>query len=306
MNEYSQAAEQMKEMLIAEYIRRNPGIKRAEVCTKLVNGRVVVETVSNVIHNCAGRIKKRTTFTPQEQTMLKELAKSGDERYAACLDSVGSSKKYVDWLYESKFTAFGDREKVDTLEYLDKREQISGKRALDILSAKKKLIQLMKDKVQASKSMIQTLTMEYMQAVAGQLKAQGAIFNKEIDLGNSFTDHTEKFIQSKIKIAQPKLDQKSLIAIAKAYQIACSEKIAPLEIPKKIQTKEFAAALGKVKTNLTTLREQVQVLQKILEFMESLVEELMKAKGEDLTGEPPKTDESGPSGPRMAFTTRHR
>jgi len=306
MNEFSSVADQMKEMLISEFIRKNPGMKRAEITTKLVNGRVVVEAVGNVIKNCAGRIKKSVPFTFKEQSLLKELAKGGDERYAECLDSIGSSKRYVDWLYESKFTAFGDRDKVDTIEFLDAREQICGKRSLDILNAKKKFVQLMKDKVQASKSLIQTLTMEYVQAMTGQMKAQGAIFNKEADLGNLFTSHTEKFIQSKIQDSAPKLDQKSLITVAKAYQLASSQQVSPLEIPKKIQTKEFAAALDQIKNKLVSLREQVVMLQKVLQFMEALVEEMMKAKGEDLTGEPPKKDESGPSGPRMAFSTRRR
>lgn len=306
MDEYSQAADQMKEMLITEYIRKHPGLKRSEVATKIVNGRVVIESVGNIIHNCASRIKKTILLTPQEQALLKEIAKSGDERYAECLDSVGTSKKYAEWLCESRYTAFGERDKIETLEFLSNREQMSGRRALDILAIKKKLIQLMKDKVQASKSLIQTLTMEYMQAVAGQLKVQGAIFNKEVDLGNSFTKHTEKFIESKIKEAKPLLDERSLVTIAKAYQIAAGQKVHPLEIPQKIQTKEFAAALTQVKKNLSTLREQVQSLQKILGFMETLLAELAKSKGEDLTKEPPKPADTESPSQRMVYVTRAR
>lgn len=304
MNEYVQAAEQMKEMLITEYLKKNPGLKRAEVTTKLVNGRVVVESVGNIIQNCAGRVQKRAPFNVKEQSLLKQLAKGGDERYAECLDSIGTSKKYVEWLSESSFTGFGDREKIDSLEFLQKRDEIAGKRALDILTVKKKLVQLMQAKVQASKSMIQTLTLEYMQAVTGQLKAQGAIFNKEIDLGNIFTGHVEKFISSNIRLAQPKLDKKALISIAQAYQLASQIKIEPIEVPQKIESKEFGNALQSVKTKLTNLRQEVESLQKIISFMESLVEDLVQSKDKDITGEPAPVKETKPSGPRMAFTTR--
>ena len=304
MNEYTHAAEEMKEMLVTEYLKKNPGLKRAEITTKLVNGRVVVEAVGNVIQNCAGRIQKKVAFSPKEQSILKQLAKNGDERYAECLDSIGTSKKYVSWLGTSQFTGFGEKEQTETLEFLNKRDEIAGKRALDILQAKMKMIQMMKAKVKASKSLVQTLTMEYMQAVTGQLKAQGAIYNREIDLGNTFTGHVEKFIQSNIRTTQQKMDKKTLISVAQAYQLASNVKIDPLDVPAKIDNKEFGTAIEGVKGKLSKLREEFESLQKLISFMESLVEELMKAKDQDLTGEPKPEKENKPSGPRMAFTTR--
>ena len=85
MNNYAQAAAEMKEMLISEYLKKNPGSKRNEITTKLVNGRVVIETVSNVICNCSPKNKK-PAFSPKESSLLKQLAAGGDERYAACLE----------------------------------------------------------------------------------------------------------------------------------------------------------------------------------------------------------------------------
>jgi len=303
MNNYAQAAAEMKEMLISEYLKKNPGSKRNEITTKLVNGRVVIETVSNVICNCSPKNKK-PAFSPKESSLLKQLAAGGDERYAACLDSIGSSKKYTGWLHGAKFIPFGDAEKNETLAFLAKKDEISGKRSLDILNVKKKLVQLMKAKVKASKSMVQTMTMEYMQAVQGQLKAQGAFFNREIDLGNSFTENVEKFIKTNIRIAQPKLDKKSLIDIAKAYQVASNEKIDPVDVPKKLDNKEFDKAINNVKDKLDKLRVEFDAIEKLIKFMEELVSELMLSKDKDLSEPPGKEKKTGKSGPRMAFSSK--
>ncbi len=305
MNNYAQAAAEMKEMLISEYLKKNPGTRRNEVTTKLVNGRVVIETVGNVICNCSPK-NKVSAFSPKEQSLLKQLAAGGDERYAACLDSIGSSKKYVGWLHSAKFVPFGDIEKNETLEFLAKKDEVSGRRSLDILNVKKQLVLLMKAKVKASKSMVQTLTMEYMQAVQGQLKAQGAVFNREIDLGNSFTENVEKFIKDNIRIAQPKLDKKSLIDIAKAYQVASNQKIDPLDIPQKLDNKEFDKAINNVKDKLDKLREEFDNIQKLINFMEELVDQLLQSKDKDLTAPPAKEEKTGPSGPRMAFLSKSR
>ena len=304
-NDYSQAAEEMKEMLITEYLKKNPEARRKEITTNVVNGRIVIETVVNVIQNCSPKQnKKPPTFTAKESYLLKQLAAGGDERYAECLASIESSKKYVVWLHGVKFIPFGDSKKNEILEFLSKKNEISGKRSLDILNVKKQLIQLMKTDVKASKSNVQTMTMEYMQAVKGQLIAQGAIFNIEINLGNTFTENVEKFIKDNIRVAQPKLDKKSLIDIAKAYHVASNEKINPLDVPKKIDNKEFDKAIDNIKYKLDKLRKEFDNIQKLISFMEELVNKLLQSKDKDLSVPPGKEEKPGKSRPRMAFLSK--
>lgn len=308
MSDYTVAAEQMKEMLISEYLKRNPGLKRSDVTTKFSNGRIVVDAINNIIQNTAGRIHRVSTFSKKDKEILQELARGGDERYVECLHSIDNSQKIIDWLSQSTFVDFGVMEKKDHFDFLSKKNEIAGKRALDIFHAKQKLSQIAQIQTKASNSLIQTIQMEYMNAAMGQIKTQGAIYNKEIDLGNTFTSHVEKFIQSNIRKIKPNLNQNTLIAIAQAYQVTSDLKILPLEIPPKPIYEEMRESLNIVKVKLSILRNEFDSLTNFIHTLDTLLHESIRIDDTNinLETEPEPSTQSHPtSNHRMAYA-RHK
>ena len=51
MEDYSHAAEQMKDAIIEEYLKDNPGVQRNELMTRMVNGKMVIEQMKNIFVN---------------------------------------------------------------------------------------------------------------------------------------------------------------------------------------------------------------------------------------------------------------
>jgi hypothetical protein len=93
----------------------------------------------------------------------------------------------VEWLSEIlRLTGFGDREKNRITRIFAKADEIAGKRAPRYSDREKETGSIDQAKVQASKSMISNVdAWNTCKQCTGQLRAQGAIFNKEIDLGNN-------------------------------------------------------------------------------------------------------------------------
>ena len=74
MDDYSYAAQQMKEAIISDYLKKHPGVQRHEVLTKLVNGRYVVGTIEDVFKEMQGRRKGQIAQLNRRE-LLSELSR---------------------------------------------------------------------------------------------------------------------------------------------------------------------------------------------------------------------------------------
>ncbi|MBZ0258444.1 hypothetical protein K8I31_20420, partial [bacterium] len=71
MDDYSYAAEQMKEIIINDYLRKNPDVNRHEIVTKSVNGRIIVETITSTFNKLSERQKQKGNVSDKEKKLLK-------------------------------------------------------------------------------------------------------------------------------------------------------------------------------------------------------------------------------------------
>ncbi len=297
MDNYSYAAEQMKEDIIREFLHKNPEVKRYEVVTRNVNGRIVVDTIDNVFKYAAGR---RTLEKIKDQKLLKRLTEKGEKRLTASLESINSSKRYVHWLYTSRFTGFTEKDKNENLDYLAQREVACGNATTDAYQAKQKIVKIMADKMKSNSSAVRTMIQDCMLAVLEQLKCQASVFKKEVELGDQFSFFTKQFLESSLSVVKSTVKPSTLNAMAKAYQILKNESIDASEISNSGSIQKFKQGLDEFEDQLEKRREDLHAIQQLVQFLEDLIVsmgESSKIKKE----EPEKVAST-----RMAFTSKKR
>ncbi len=298
MDEYKKAAEEMKEAIINEYLKKHPEVNRHEIITRLVNGRIVIDTITNVFNNMAGRKAASKAIAPEGVKRLRELAHGGDERYAVCLESISQSIKYINWLHAAKFTTFGDKEKNDNLNNLNKKEELCGIKTLEVNQAKEKLTQLMASKTKMNSSSARTLVMEYFHTSLGQLKCQCSIFQRECTLGDTFGSNAHHFIMnSKSAPDTIALKTSSLRSLEDLYKVLIGSKINIKHVTSKEQLQKLERGMDDFQVELQNRRQELEKLKTMVEVLEAVLDSMEQQV---------KETKSKSSGPRMAFTSKKR
>lgn len=301
MDDYAQAAEEFKEEIIGQFLKDNPGTRRAEVTVKYVNGRMICEQIKDVFRDIS---LNKPVRSPSEKRLLKELARGGDLRYTASLESISSSRQYVDWLHNAPYTSFGDMERSETMHFLQRKEEQSSTYVLDLVEAKKKLAKMMKLDVKPSESATKTVMTEYFQTSLVQMKCQHSVYSKEVDLGDSFASNAQKFIRESFGDIKARAKISTITAIKKAYNILRSTRINMPDITSNEKLKIVGDALDELKDQLDKKRKELQAIFKMIEFLQGIVDTLDTGATDDETKK--KKDEGGSKGPRMAFSSRSR
>ncbi len=298
MDDYSFAADQMKEIIVNDYLRKHPDIKRHEIVTKSVNGRIIVETITSTFNKLSEKQKQKKGPSDKEKRLLKHLSEGGDERYAASLDSLGASRKYADWLSSSTFTSFQAKEKSETDDFLDKRETDAGRRAQELLYVRKKFTDQMSSSTKPSRSLIQTLMMEYIAAVMRQLKVQAQLYGKEVELGDMFSFNIKKFLRDHFDKFES-APEKVIATIGKAFKILQKGKPQAVNVTGKEDHKKIQILIDQQSQELGVQRQEYQMILQLVAFLENL---LAQMKSTDLSiPEKKKEDADANSRRRMAF-----
>jgi hypothetical protein len=300
MDDYAQAAEEFKEEIITQFLKDNPGVRRTEIAVKYVNGKMICEQIKDVFRDISLRKPVRS---PSEKRLLKELARGGDLRFTASLESINSSRLYVDWLHTAPYTSFGDMEKSETMHFLQRKEEQCNTYVLDLIEAKKKLSKMMKLDVKPSESATKTVMTEYFQTSLVQMKCQHSVYSKEVDLGDSFANNAQKFIRENFGDIKARAKISTITAIKKAYNILRSTRINMPDITSNEKLKLVGDALDELKEQLDKKRKELQAIFKMIEFLQGIVDTLETSVKDDA-----KKKDDGKSGgsPRMAFTRRSR
>ncbi len=284
MSDYTNVAEQMKQSIIDDYLKKNPDLHRSEVVTKFVNGRVVVGKMSEILQNASSRKSVQDAGLGKNKKLLEELSKGGDVRYAECLTSVDSSNKYIDWLSLSRFTGFSDEDREDNVLALARLTPICNDRAIDLHEAKMKFANAMQGAVKPTRGLVQTLMAEYLQAFSGQVKSQRSIYKKEVDLGGTFKTCTGNFIQDNFSNIRSSPKPSVLKAVSRAVDILKTQKIDIGPILSEKDIKKVSTGLEDLGEKLEAQRKANEDLQKLVNFIDAIINEILpdseKAKKE--------------------------
>jgi hypothetical protein len=298
MQEYAHAAEEMRESIIDAYLRKHPDVPREHVVTKMINGRLVVDQIKNVLNSSSGKAQVTEIHTKSEKKLIAELRKGGDERLAHCVRSIENSKGYIDWLFNAKFTGFSESDKNDNVIFLQNRQQICEDKALDLYNVKMKLAEMMNNSVKPSPSMVKTLTAEYLQSVLGQLKSQHGTYKKEVTLGDHFSDSMKDFLKKEFGQVKEMAKPSTLKACQRAFMILQKENINITDIASKGKLNELSTSLDRLGDQLQDRKKELELIQKMVTSLEQMLEQIEKKVAER------EERSTAPSGPRMVFTSR--
>ncbi len=300
VDEYSNAGDQIKEALIDEFLRSNPGVARSQVVTRLVNGRMVCDTIDKVMASASKlRIQKE-----DKEALQKHLAVQEDERYQACQTAINSAKKIVNFLFASTFAAFDLTEKNENLNFLRRNERLVLDRSHNLHEIKKEFLQMMGGKINPTHARTKSEVSRYFKAVLEQLKAQHAIYKREHELGTRFSTNCRDFIKDNIASVKGQLKKTTLKTVSQAYAIAKRESAATGGAS-DISREALEEALAEMDESLDKRRIQFQAIEKIIAYLEKLVKEIETSGGpapkETQNGDPkPKKKGKG----RMAFAMK--
>ncbi len=297
-SEYNEAAERMKEMLIREYVKSHPGVSESQVVVRSVNGKAVCDTIGNLLSNCSGT-KSTIQRELDHEALQAHLDSSEDQRYQSCLASIQSSQKLIDYLLTSPYTQFGEVEKKNNLDYLDRLQKISASRTQTVHYIKKAFMQMMEGTTNPTPVRVKSEITKYFKAVLDQLKAQGGIYKREFKLGNGFCSCVLKQMKTMLPQVKSQLDAATKRNVKGAYLLVKSEESKEAEL----NTENYKALKGTVdnlQVHLGKRQTQFTAIEKVVAFLEELVQQLEKAKVEQKPKEEPKPKK----GRGMAFAAK--
>ncbi len=199
----------------------------------------------------------------------------------------------------AKFSGFSEQDKKEHTEFLHRQSAVCSKCALDLHDARAKFQETIKAEAKLSRSSINTLVLEYLQSVYGQLKAVRSIFKREVELGDWFANATMGFFTTQFSGIHAKPNPSAVRAIARAFAILRENHISVPEIQSQQDVKTFDQSMIQLKERLEKRRKQYEELNGILNFLETLIEDLKINIAASPSEEPAKD-----SSQRMAFTTR--
>lgn len=298
MQEYAHAAEEMKDSIIDAYLRKHPDVSREQVVTKMINGRLVVDQIGNVLNTGTPKAQVTEIHTKNEKKLIGELRKGGDERLANCVRSIENSTQYIEWLFNAKFTGFTESDKNDNIIFLEKRQQVCEDKALDLYNVKIKMSELMSNPVKPSPSLIKTYTAEYLQAVIGQLKSQHGTYKKEVTLGDQFSDSMKDFLKKEFGQVKEMAKPSTLKACQKAFMILQKENVNITDITSKGKLNELSASIDRLGDQLQDRKKELELINKMVTSLEEMLVQIEKKMAEK------EEKSTAPSGPRMAFSSR--
>lgn len=302
MIDYSEVAEQMKEEIVQDFLKKHPGTKREEVVTKLVNGRVVVETIHTVFNKVSEKQKRDKILSKEDKLALKQLKKGADERFSNTILSIKTTREYGEWLFHCTLIVFTQEEYDENNLFLDDKTKLLKRRSIDLMYVRKKFADCMKGSAKPSPSLVQTMTVEYVNALMEQLRVQGALFGQEIAIGGKFSNGVRCFITDNIDNFKD-VDDKILEYIGQAFKFLKNNNINPIHVTGKEEHKLLAASLDTLDGKLQQRRKQFKQIMSLVDLLNTLVDHLKEVS----LNEPKAPRQDGPvqkSGHRMAFTSR--
>ncbi|MBI1387330.1 MAG: hypothetical protein GC154_02650 [bacterium] len=293
----------IKDELITQYLRQHPGLSKSDVVTKCRNGQLVTDSVANLFKDMNLREKVKDAHKNQQDLINQHLDEyftvDPSERYKAATESVGHSKKLINFLFQSTKLPFGLREKKENLDYLHKRERICANSARDAIHCREQLANLLDDDV-CTNSLVKTLVCQLLNSGAAQLKSQAAIYNKEVELGNFYSDKVKNLIKDFATAIKTKSDQQTKLLIRDVYAFLLKNEMGKLDLT-KINEGELNAALSRFESKLDKRSKQVLAIQAVVMMIEKIVAEL---EAEQEAAKPKKEDKPASSGNRMAFAKK--
>lgn len=190
---FDYAQEEIRKVLVQEYIRNHPGVREQDVVIACKDGKLVFTQISEVLADTELRKQSGSIFL-QANRMFSELAVHHDDRWKECVQSSQHCLQMIDCLHSSIFKHFSDLEWLRYQNLIKKIEGICATKTVQLHEATQKLAAL--DAEDASKPSLRTksLVIDYLVLVIDQCKSLLAVFNQEMKIGDLFLNRAKEYM----------------------------------------------------------------------------------------------------------------
>ena len=275
-NEYKKVADELKELLIQEYLKTHMDVSREDLSLQCKNGKLVFEYVSDVFADTDKDRRIQKAQAQQDQFLrdipLEDLVKSQDDRFQDCVLSAKKSKRILQFLSVSNAKSPSSLEKVRLFDRIGHGERSSITFAREIVDCKSRFMQLMDSRdVKATHSLVRTYILELLEATIGLIKTHCSLLKYETNVSNYFLDHTQHLIKKYFKTIKSHTSEKSLQTILKVYKsLETHGSITPLDV-KNMNYEVFEATISQFRSLLDQKRNEIERLTKLVDFIEKLI-----------------------------------
>ncbi len=276
MESYIQTAEQIKEDILAEYVKTYPGSSIDDVYGN-PDGLRVLDNIEIVLRNSA----KQKIFSERVRGLKKSkldgdeiltayLTTEDNESYTDSLDSISCSKKICYFLFTMRYNNFGLKERSKYADILRKQENLCPAKNIEIYNIKKSLINCMHEGNPVY-SKIQPLIAQYLQALRTLLDGQKKIYQCETDLIDRFNIFLKELIVSDISESRFKNDKSSLKILMQVILALEKRGLETPKIEKTLKNQSIESITIELDEHLQNLKDECDILSEVTSFLEDVI-----------------------------------
>ncbi len=190
---FDYAQEEIRKVLVQEYIRKNPGVREQDVVIACKEGEIVFTEISKILDDEEMRKQTGPVFL-QANRMFSQLSVHCDERWQEGVHASQNCMQMIDCLHSSHFGYFSDVERYRYQNMIKRLERICASTTVHLHEAAQKLSFLQDSDIPLRSPRTKTLVFDYLLLVIDQLKILLSIYRQEIKLGDLFLEQAGKYM----------------------------------------------------------------------------------------------------------------
>ena len=273
----------LRDVLVQDFLEQHPELSRSQIVTRTVNGKAVCDSVESVAQEIV-RKRRFTDSTEDREFILRQCQLSAEERHQACQSSIASSKKMIDFLFSTKLTPFGAKDKSANLNFLTRCERISLDRTQAVIQINKDLVEQLQGSGVSREASVRSHMVRYFHALIDQLRSQAAIYKREFRLGEQLRASVRDFIAGHRGEIRTRMAAPDLNVVMEVCQVSADENRGVSKLTSN-DPKELEATLDDLGDRLQERRDQFEDIQRVIGYLENLAAELECTSRQELQSE---------------------
>ncbi|RJP22941.1 MAG: hypothetical protein C4527_21025 [Candidatus Omnitrophota bacterium] len=310
---YERAKEEITDVLVEEYLKQNPGVDKHQVMMACKDGRLILTDMAAVLAEMKIRKNFRESLDNAGK-MFASITIHENQRWKECITSTEQSKLIIDCLHSSPFYHYDKEGWNREHAFIKKQERICARATVKLEEYKEKLAELKKQGKSVQTPVGRTYVIEYLKWVIDQLQVLHHVYEKEIELGDTFETCASKHVN--VLFEKVKRDKASfnIDELNRIYKALLGDKkgsldlgnSAELNIDLLVKAKNsLTQAVDGLKTKIETRRVQFQEIWSTITSMQEVVKNMEEMNKLDKAGKLPpeindEKEESTTKAQRMA------
>lgn len=277
MEGYINAADQVKQDILDQYMKYNKITNVEEVFANAKNGHKVFDNIEIVFRNSAkaklfsGKVTK--TFVDIEELVPVYFTTSDDESYKDCMNAITLCKRISYFLFTNRAENYDLTVRTKFNEDLRTFQEKAPELAVEIYNHTKDLFTLM-DITYVDYGKVQPKVEKYLESLGAMLTVQKDIYVIEIKLCTTFKKYVEKTVLTEWFSGAGKVNRAGLNAL---IQVIRALDRRGLEVPKvrdRVNPKVVGETLVQLEDHITTVQSEVDVLVEIIQFIGDIIKHM--------------------------------